>query len=668
MTMHSRGRLDSYPIASDGVSDSPSETLIGPPASAGGPRRKNDPLRRTLQRLLGRESPRAKLPGWLAGASLALLPVAALAIGVYQDRSETEPPQPVTVLRSEAVALAEEFVCANGYTDAPHTQDLDQITLESIEGSSELAAILRERRGTLLPRAYGVSRSEHGWTVGFRHREGPATVGRAVTLNAFGKNLRMQHQGFMLSALETRLASVEVDPDEAPPARRWISVGRVTDREGRGIPGASVRVATGVGTLLGGGSTTAGPDGEYALEFGEGIFTTEPDSPNRQIAWFFVEASGFVEWTRTKSEHLTMARFHQKTEDYDSLVSEPDLIIANAPYRIDFVLTRPATLLVDVVDEQGNPIEEAGLALDESNQTSKAHGADQERGEARYAWDVRPEMSWTLSIPSDQKRFRTHTDAIVPKAPGRYHITLRSTGSAPGQRALSIIRLTDDDGRDVRSEVLLLAPGAQPPLDEPGQLEARAVVERVLEANRYWLKELPPGIQSYSYRLGERVIESTSPDARTPKHTSLLHQLGEHLDDVTFRFHRVEGDTITLAYSLKEPLRVDAGNGIAAAGTPYAGYVSTSAREGVLSIDATLWAPLEHSQGKIQETFSRYRSLGDGHVVPLKIEIQGKMKFRWEFEVYEPGLWIVKLIPGTAVIPQVTDVHVNGRPAALKDQ
>ena len=105
----------------------------------------------------------------------------------------------LTPEQAEIVAAAEDFVAANGYTDS---EAVPPIEYESIEWGRTDEEILSARRGTLLPRAYGLISSEDGWVVLFRYATEPdaSERGRGVTANRVGNNMRVEHQDIFLSA------------------------------------------------------------------------------------------------------------------------------------------------------------------------------------------------------------------------------------------------------------------------------------------------------------------------------------------------------------------------------------------------------------------------------------------------------------------------------------
>lgn len=106
--------------------------------------------------------------------------------------------------QAEAVALGEQFIAQNGYTDlAP---DKTKLSYENIEWESNVDRMLQQRHDTLERHAYGMVRGRKGgsagWTVVFRYThpiDGRArSTGRAVTMNLDGSEPRVEHVDFFL--------------------------------------------------------------------------------------------------------------------------------------------------------------------------------------------------------------------------------------------------------------------------------------------------------------------------------------------------------------------------------------------------------------------------------------------------------------------------------------
>ena len=113
-----------------------------------------------------------------------------------------------------AVRVAECFIIKNGYTDLPPTEDKSELTPEAVwPGTDEQG--MRMRHDSLERTAFGYmkgSRYPDGWLVVFKSKykaeyadfpgyEGSLkTWGRAVTMDAHGRKLRVEHSDFKLSS------------------------------------------------------------------------------------------------------------------------------------------------------------------------------------------------------------------------------------------------------------------------------------------------------------------------------------------------------------------------------------------------------------------------------------------------------------------------------------
>ena len=116
--------------------------------------------------------------------------------------AQSQKRRPLT--QAEAVALAEQFIEQNGYTDLP--PDKTKLSYETIEWESNVDKMLEQRHDTLERNAYGFRSGrrgrEPGWTVVFRfkHPGDPQmeSTGRAVTMNLDGSKPRVEHVDFIL--------------------------------------------------------------------------------------------------------------------------------------------------------------------------------------------------------------------------------------------------------------------------------------------------------------------------------------------------------------------------------------------------------------------------------------------------------------------------------------
>jgi hypothetical protein len=115
-----------------------------------------------------------------------------------------------TIDARQAVRIAERFVRANGYTDYI-PDDRQRLVPESVEFSRDTRAWLKERHNQLKPQAVGYRKGRRndlkGWTVGFalvKPLDQTRPIGRAVTMDRRGRNVRIEHMGFSLERLDAR--------------------------------------------------------------------------------------------------------------------------------------------------------------------------------------------------------------------------------------------------------------------------------------------------------------------------------------------------------------------------------------------------------------------------------------------------------------------------------
>ncbi len=113
--------------------------------------------------------------------------------------AEPAPPPPAPAPeddRARAIRLAEEFVRAQGYADAPPSVPESEIVHEGIEGT------IADRRNTLDPHAVSASGQGEEWMVFFRYVDPRyEDRGRALRLQA-GRPPSFVHQDVILSAID----------------------------------------------------------------------------------------------------------------------------------------------------------------------------------------------------------------------------------------------------------------------------------------------------------------------------------------------------------------------------------------------------------------------------------------------------------------------------------
>ncbi len=109
--------------------------------------------------------------------------------------------------KTEAIIFAERFIAVNGYTD--RAPDKSLLAYETIEWESNVDKMLKVRHDTLEQKAYGIVSGRRGgaagWTVVFRYKHRSdrwmRRIGRAVTMNPDGAEMRVEHVDFILRNL-----------------------------------------------------------------------------------------------------------------------------------------------------------------------------------------------------------------------------------------------------------------------------------------------------------------------------------------------------------------------------------------------------------------------------------------------------------------------------------
>jgi hypothetical protein len=109
------------------------------------------------------------------------------------------------ISQQEAVGAAESFIRMNGYTEAaPDPGPLDP---ESLEWSQDRSEVLKHRANTLEAKAYGVIKTDAGWSVVFlpvNAASGDAK-GRAVTMDVEGGSIKVQHDEIVITPRVKRI-------------------------------------------------------------------------------------------------------------------------------------------------------------------------------------------------------------------------------------------------------------------------------------------------------------------------------------------------------------------------------------------------------------------------------------------------------------------------------
>lgn len=440
--------------------------------------------------------------------------------------------------------------------------------------------------------------------------------------------------------------SRDVRADDPKPGR-WVSQGRVTDRDGKGVPDAEVRVATGMGTLHGGGRTTSDAEGRFTLRFGEGIWS---EGPNLQVAMYFVSKPGMVEASRSRSGSLWMAREIPPPGDWPEARRE-EIALPGVPFPIDFVMTKPAVLNVQL--EGGPKLEALAIELLGGQDDWCASRAFAGPGEGVRSWEVAPGQPWRVWLRYRETRFRVNSPSFTLPGPEVYVARLAyRPDPVDGVDTLVFERFEGPDGSDVRTAVVGDDPMTRPALGVADQQRGREILRKMATVNAPWLGPAPAAVGPYSYRFRFAAEEEASttyevgdrPVPGVVRHgvsfVSVVHYLAEDPGRAVFRKVESGPERIELVYTLKAPVSVSAGNGVL--GT-WRGFFSMPAREGRLVLDTATFTPIEHATDGMVEHFGPYAVLdAENHRAPLEIRVDHDgMRFGWAFQVFKPGLWLL---------------------------
>jgi hypothetical protein len=187
------------------------------------------------------------------------------------------------------------------------------------------------------------------------------------------------------------------------------------------------------------------------------------------------------------------------------------------------------------------------------------------------------------------------------------------------------------------------------PVFENIQDVGEEILTKMVQANQYWLISPPSEVKTYSYAfiLGNKepeMIEVSNP-LRTNNsfrqgisYYTALHKLASDPSSSIITEIQESERTIQIGFNLKKSIKIACGNGISGS---WQGYFSRRVGGGTLWLDAERKVPIKAKTEDVEEHFSEYVAVGNGHYVPLRIKIDsGRMHFDWKFRLYRPGLWL----------------------------
>lgn len=186
------------------------------------------------------------------------------------------------------------------------------------------------------------------------------------------------------STLDTSIKTAANDDKKTAPRLPWKAIGRVTDAQGDPIQGATIRAHCGMGTLRQSGSATSGPDGQYELRFGPGMWSNNPKLV--QAATISVQLDGHFERNLHRQGDL-IAAFEKPDGEVGWGKQIGDLFLPGQAKTIDFVMV-PSTSLRGAIIHNGKPASGYRVSMtgDDLPPSSSviANGKTNEKGEFEF--------------------------------------------------------------------------------------------------------------------------------------------------------------------------------------------------------------------------------------------------------------------------------------------
>jgi beta-lactamase regulating signal transducer with metallopeptidase domain len=155
---------------------------------------------------------------------------------------------------------------------------------------------------------------------------------------------------------------------DVDPQTPWRAKGRVVDGDGKPLSGVTVRAATGIGTLLGGGSGTTDADGRYDFRFGLGIRMAKSadgkPSPQTQSALISAQLEGHFEKNFNRQGNGIGSLEPVTDEVAKQYGVEPNqIVLPNRPREVDFVMLPAAHVAGTLVGEDDQPLKDYSVML-----------------------------------------------------------------------------------------------------------------------------------------------------------------------------------------------------------------------------------------------------------------------------------------------------------------
>jgi|GEM_PF-3814266 hypothetical protein len=437
----------------------------------------------------------------------------------------------------------------------------------------------------------------------------------------------------------------------------WIATGRVTGSEGNPIKGVEIWASAGWGTLFPEMIAKTDDEGRYVGRFaasGYQISYKDADPLNLISAQVDAREEGFYEanLNRQGGMHAVLRR-PKSDEELPEYVDRNRLFIRGIPREVDFVLKPAVEVIVQVNDRDGKPYQAARINLKGKSLPPACNVLDTTEADASGMYRFRNVPSgfdWWFDVYHDKRNSSQSLPLNFPSTAKRYDVVLqRATEEITDYDRFVLVSATDETAKDVKNQIAADDKYLRPPLPPAVQEQGRDILRKLRGANRYWLVRPKAGVTRYRYefKLPGRTpqsIEVTNPaegslyERRGISYYSAIDYLTANPETVVFRAVEVGAKQIELVYSLKDHVRVSAGNGVS--GT-WAGYFDRPVKDGTLIIDSKTHTPIEHHSEDLAEYLSDYVEVDEERYVPLRILIKHlQTTFDWKFTIHKPGLWL----------------------------
>ncbi len=240
----------------------------------------------------------------------------------------------------------------------------------------------------------------------------------------------------------------------AQPAARsmheaWCVTGRVTDTEGRPMPGVKILAHCGEGTLRVTGRATTDDQGEYTLRFGPGMWFMDRDDPvHIQAATISPHKPGYFEQNLHRQGDLYMASLAPGPTDWEQWLRpeysgqrfDPgQFVLPDRTHRVDFVMVPAAQVQGRLLDADGQPVPHVHIHLtgNELPPSSSVVAWAKTGDSGAFVMTEVPTKVYWFSV-RDRGRSEIRTEEITFDRPGRYTVELARDPATPPKLTLHL--------------------------------------------------------------------------------------------------------------------------------------------------------------------------------------------------------------------------------------